>query len=245
MRVDQPSLTALGVALARSRLERPSTPHGDPAGDQALAVSLLDDAPERYRRRAARLDTDRSVDEEWRALGGWVRARTRFFDDAVLGAIDDGVTQVVILGAGYDGRALRFRSPGVRFFEVDHPATQDDKRRRLTRLGVDAHDVEFVSADFTQPGLASVLERAGHRADERSLFVLEGVLRYLPEHWFRELLAVLAARAAPRGELAVSISTRLDAGPRPTPTNASASSTSDGWPTRANRCSPCRPGPWH
>ena len=71
-----------------------------------------------------------------RATLGFIRARTVFFDDAVLDAIDRGVKQVVILGAGYDGRALRFRTPGVQFFEVDHPATQVDKLRRLAYLGV-------------------------------------------------------------------------------------------------------------
>ena len=58
-------------------------------------------------------------------------ARTRFFDEQVLAALDRGIRQVVIAGAGYDDRALRFRSPGVRYFELDHPATQADKRRLL------------------------------------------------------------------------------------------------------------------
>jgi O-methyltransferase involved in polyketide biosynthesis len=64
----------------------------------------------------------------------------------VVDAIDRGVKQVVILGAGYDGRALRFRTPGVRFFEVDHPATQIDKLRRLAALGVSVAGISFVEA---------------------------------------------------------------------------------------------------
>jgi hypothetical protein len=67
-------------------------------------------------------------------LGPSIIARTRFFDGRVLAAISAGTGQVVILGAGYDDRALRFRSPGVRFFELDHPATQADKARRLRAL---------------------------------------------------------------------------------------------------------------
>ncbi len=59
----------------------------------------------------------------------YLRARTAFFDQAVVDSIDSGVRQVVIGGAGYDGRALRYAKPGVRWFEVDHPSTQADKRR--------------------------------------------------------------------------------------------------------------------
>ena len=66
--------------------------------------------------------------------GASLIARTRFFDDRVLAALSAGIRQVVILGAGYDDRALRFRSPGVRFFELDHPATQADKARRLRAM---------------------------------------------------------------------------------------------------------------
>jgi methyltransferase (TIGR00027 family) len=70
--------------------------------------------------------------------------RTAFMDDETLRAINDGVGQIVIVGAGYDGRALRFRSHGVRFFEVDHPATQADKCRRVGKLGMPIDNVTFV-----------------------------------------------------------------------------------------------------
>ncbi len=138
-----------------------------------------------------------------------IRARTAFFDDAVLRAIERGLTQVVILGAGYDGRALRFRTPGVQFFEVDHPATQADKRGRLARLHVGTDGISFVPADFTEPGLEERLADAGHRAAEPTQFLLEGVLRYLPEAAVRNLLTTARRLAAGGSELAVSISTRL------------------------------------
>jgi len=143
-----------------------------------------------------------------RRMLGFIKARTSFFDDVVLGAIDRGVPQVVILGAGYDGRALRFRTPGVRFFEVDHPATQADKRQRLEALDVATAGITFVEADFTEPGLEQRLADAGHRSDEPTQFLLEGVLRYLPEPAVHDLLACARRRAAAGSELAVSIVTR-------------------------------------
>jgi methyltransferase (TIGR00027 family) len=201
MRADEPSLTARGVALARSRLERSASPTGDPDGDVALAISLAEgyELPvndDEHQRRALR------------ATLGFIRARTMFFDDAVLDAINRDVKQVVILGAGYDGRALRFRTPGVQFFEVDHPATQGDKLRRLASLGVAVTGISFVEADFTEPGLDRRMADAGHRADEQSEFLLEGVLRYLPEPAVHDLLVTARRLAAPGSELAVSIATR-------------------------------------
>ena len=84
-------------------------------------------------------------------FGPSLAARTRFFDERVLEAISDGIGQVVILGAGYDDRALRFRSPGVRFFELDHPATQADKARRL----------RVIKAGAGAPALRSEERRVG------------------------------------------------------------------------------------
>ena len=132
-------------------------------------------------------------------------ARTRFFDDEVLTAVTSGVSQVVIVGAGYDGRALRFRAPGVRFFEVDHPATQGDKRRRVGDLGVALDDVTFVSIDLMREPLGEVLARAGHDPEQRSVFLCEGLLLYLSGPVVESLLTDLRARAAPASRLAVSI----------------------------------------
>jgi methyltransferase (TIGR00027 family) len=71
--------------------------------------------------------------------------RTAFFDRASLAALERGVRQVVVLGAGYDGRALRFATPGVTWFEVDHPATQSDKRARLAALGARTDGIAHAS----------------------------------------------------------------------------------------------------
>jgi len=199
MRSDEASLTARGVALVRSRLERPPWPTGDADADDRLTAAL-----------AAGLtwdDTDRHVPRRDEFVS-FMRARTRFVDTAVLRALEDDVHQIVVLGAGYDGRALRFRTPGVQFFEVDHPATQADKRRRLDEIGASLDGIVFVTADFTQRDLAAALAAAGHDAQQRSLFVCEGVLRYLPADAFRALLHTAAELAAPASELAATISTR-------------------------------------
>ena len=67
-----------------------------------------------------------------------INVRTHYIDAALERAAAAGVTQVVVLGAGFDSRAYRFRvsHPTLRFFEVDLPATSDDKQRRLAALAV-------------------------------------------------------------------------------------------------------------
>ena len=86
MRSEGPSLTALGVAIARSVLTRPSTPTGDPVAEARLVASLG-------------VSPAASGPEPKGGLFDWVEARTRFFGEAMLCAIADGVGQIVILGA--------------------------------------------------------------------------------------------------------------------------------------------------
>jgi len=179
-----PSRTSQAVALTRAAMSRPHTAHGDPGAQLRLCEGM---APIRRPRP-----------------GIW--ARTRFFDDQVLAAISAGVPQVVICGAGYDDRALRFRSPGVRFFELDHPATQADKARRLRAMGA-LGDVILAPADFTGDSADAVLDAAGHDAAQATLFLCEGLLIYLEQAVVRRLLAGLRSGAASGSSLAASLAT--------------------------------------
>ena len=135
-----------------------------------------------------------------------ILARTPFFDDQVLAAVRAGVPQVVICGAGYDDRALRFRSPGTRFFELDHPATQADKARRLRAMGV-VRGAVLVPADFRDADVATVLAAAGHDPSQPTLFLCEGLLIYLDQPVIRRLLTGLRSRAGLGSSLAASLAT--------------------------------------
>jgi O-methyltransferase involved in polyketide biosynthesis len=72
--------------------------------------------------------------------------------------------------AGYDGRSLRYERPGTLWFEIDHPATQSDKRARLGRLGIHSGRLRFVAADFTTDPVADLPEPA----DAGALFAAAG-----------------------------------------------------------------------
>src|SRR4051812_20132317 len=104
-------------------------------------------------KRGARFETAR-------VMADMIGLRTATIDKAARDAIAAGATQLVILGAGYDGRTWRMRElAGVRVFEVDHPATQNDKRRHLAELPPPIGDVTFVSIDFERESLDKVLDR--------------------------------------------------------------------------------------
>ncbi len=184
-----PSITAQRVAAHRLGFARVPAPYGDPAADEALAVDVTggQQAPEGRMR-------------------DYLAARTRFFDQAVVGALRRGVDQVVIGAAGYDGRALRYAKPGVRWFEVDHPATQQDKRERVARLRLAAGQVRFVPADFTRDPIADLLREAGLDAGKPALFLLEGVAVYLERPVLDTVLSQFRKVAGAGSRLAISVS---------------------------------------
>src|SRR5580765_5988247 len=175
-----PSQTARRVAAHRLDFTRIPADYGDPAADYALAVDVA---------AGRQAPAGRMHD--------YLAARTTFFDRTVTGALGRGVTQVVVGAAGYDGRAFRYAKPGVRWFEVDHPATQRDKLERLGRLGIDASHVRFVEADFTRDPVAGRLRAAGLDPDVPSLFLLEGVAVYLEPDVLEDVLRQFRRVAAP------------------------------------------------
>ena len=184
-----PSVTARRVAAHRLGLSRLPAAYGIPAADEALAANV-----------AAGLVAPAN------RMHDYLAARTSFFDRTVVGAIDRGVRQVVVGAAGYDGRAFRYAKPGVRWFEVDHPATQRDKLERLARLGIVGSQVRFVEADFTRDQAADRLLAAGFEATLPSLFLLEGVAVYLEPAVLETVLEQFRQVAAPGSRLAISVS---------------------------------------
>ena len=184
-----PSITARRVAAYRLGFTRVPAPYGDAAADEALAADVaVGQEPEGGRMR------------------DYLDARTRFFDRVVVGAIGRGVRQIVLGAAGYDGRAFRYARRGVRWFEVDHPATQRDKRERLDRLGIAARQVRFVEADFTRDPVAERLTAAGLDPAKPSLFLLEGVAVYLDPDVLERVLRQFRQVARAGSRLAISVS---------------------------------------
>jgi methyltransferase (TIGR00027 family) len=115
-----------------------------------------------------------------RELRAYMVVRSRYAEDELARAIQKGVCQYVILGAGLDTFAYRNRFPLLRVFEVDHPATQARKRRQLERAAISTPaSVTFVSVDFEQQMMTDALRQSGFKSDELTFISCLGVTRYL------------------------------------------------------------------
>src|ERR1041385_3218213 len=161
MKADRPSRTAqfvtLGRALADLGISHVPDFHDPPArtflnekGTKAIAriERGLREGRQGWRIQYARVMSD------------MMALRTVAIDTAVRDAIGRGAKQLVILGAGYDGRAWRMKElAGVKVFEVDHPATQADKRAKVARLGAAIGTVSFVPSDFERESFGDLLVR--------------------------------------------------------------------------------------
>ncbi len=132
------------------------------------------------------------IDRRWPGPRASGVLRTRVIDDAVRAALDDGARQVVILGAGFDTRALRLARSGVRYFEVDHPDTQALKRAAGTVDGT-----RYVAVDFAREEVGPALAAAGLEDDARTLFLWEGVLSYLEPPAIDAMLRWMAVTGGP------------------------------------------------
>jgi methyltransferase (TIGR00027 family) len=192
MRKGQVSVTAQRVASRRLSFSRVAAPYGDPEADQRLGRDVAGPVP---------------IVEPDSPMNAYLAARTEYFDRVTIRALEGGITQVVTAGAGYDGRGLRYAKPGVRWFELDHPATQADKVARLARLAIPTPQLTFVGADFAVDDVGRALAWASHDPTAPTLFLCEGVVVYLGAVVIGSLLRALRAAAAAGSILALSVST--------------------------------------
>lgn len=179
-----PKLTAFAIARVRAdegRLPPAARLFDDPYGH------LFDDA---------QVDVD-PVFEAIPFFREHVRLRTRFIDDCVREAVQGGTRQVVIVGAGFDCRALRMpelAAASARVVEIDHEAQLREKKERLDRAGVTVPPfARAVAADLSAEDPAPLsrgLREAGIRGDAPTLWICEGLLGYLAAASIDRLAAV-------------------------------------------------------
>ena len=209
MKANRPSRTAHLVAFGRAVADA-GLSHIPEFRDPAARVFLNEKSKRRLAKveQAARAGKRGIRFEMARQMADLIGLRTTAIDNAVRDAIAAGATQLVILGAGYDGRAWRLPElEGVRVFEVDHPATQGEKRAHLSELPPASGIVTFVPMDFERDSLGAVLARAGHDASSPTCWIWEGVVMYLTRQAMHVTLAGIAERSAPGSTLIVNYHT--------------------------------------
>ena len=119
-----------------------------------------------------------------------------FFDEACERYLPN-MAQFVILGAGFDTRALRLPPDRqVRSFEVDTLKTQAIKREMLSKTSIDATGITFVAADFEKEDWFTRLVDAGFDQSKPALFLWEGVVMYLDREAVEDTLRKIGSCAS-------------------------------------------------
>lgn len=193
MRRRQSSLTAAGIAIVRAiESERPPGERicYDPYARQFVGAALYHSV-----RFFERIGYGERIGP---GVFGFLVARERHIDEYLQSCLDEGLSQLVILGAGFDARAYRFPElkDQVKVFEVDHPATQEVKLARLSKIfgRVPGH-VTFVPVDFNTEDLGQRLLDTGYDEVLKTLFIWQGVTPYLTPDAVDDTLAFVANHA--------------------------------------------------
>jgi methyltransferase (TIGR00027 family) len=174
MKTDEPSRTAL--MIARQRAAHQLLDHG----------SILDDPFAMKILREDEKDVLQFANQHPLASIGrlFTTARSRIAEDALSRAVERGIRQIVILGAGLDTFALRnpHSARQIRIYEVDHPATQAWKRQRLAEAQIALPPwLIFVPVDFERDDVGEKLVAAGFQQNSPAFFTWLGVVPYLTQ----------------------------------------------------------------
>ena len=190
MEVGSPSRTALSAATHRAAHQLLDVPK---VFDDPLALRIICANAEK------RIWVDLCQLQKKRSLRAFIALRSRYAEDELARAIQRGIRQYVVLGAGLDTFGYRNPYPvsRLRVFEVDHPATQTWKRVRLREAEIAIPDsLTFAPVDFEQQTLADGLNRAGFRTDEPAFFSMLGVVVYLTKTAVMETFKFVASLPA-------------------------------------------------
>lgn len=125
----------------------------------------------------------RFSDKKTKGIFGSQVCRTKYIDNSLQAAIENGIEQVVILGAGLDTRP--YRIPGrdqIKFFEVDMPSIQEYKKKKVENyLGSLPDNVIFIPIDFNNQMLDEVIAGKGLEFSKPVFYIWEGVTPYITE----------------------------------------------------------------
>lgn len=197
----QPSRTALGAAGYRAAHQ---VLEGGKVFSDPFARTILGDG-------ADAIIAAFSAGSAHAGMRIFMAARSRFAEDALGVAVSRGVRQAVVLGAGFDTFALRnpYADLGLRVFEVDHPATQAWKRKRLSEVGLAIPaSLTFAAIDFESEDLGRGLLDAGFDPDRPAFFIWLGVVPYLGRSAIEATLRYIAS--IPEAEVVFDYSEPLE-----------------------------------
>jgi methyltransferase (TIGR00027 family) len=124
----------------------------------------------------------------------YVMVRTKYIDTVGKRRFDKGYRQIVVLGADFDSRAIRFQrnKSGVRWFEPDALCTQKAKCEQFRKRRIEySPNVHFIPIDFTKEALTGKLKNSGFEPKKETLFIMEGIPMYLDSESINRTLTAL------------------------------------------------------
>jgi len=213
MHADQDSRTALAAAFYRAQHHLHDEPKllDDPYAHRLLTTAEMAAFAERHIREGLEQgvpsgDPQAVLAQTLRAISpaSSVLVRARYAEDRLAKAVEEGVGQYVLVGAGLDTFALRRADlrHRVQVFELDHPRSQAAKRERLAMAGLtEPANLHFGAVDFEREGVDEVLERLPFRREQPAVFAWLGVTMYLTRMAIDGTWRALRRVAAPRSEL--------------------------------------------
>jgi methyltransferase (TIGR00027 family) len=192
------SITALATSLMRAAHTR-LDPH--PLIDDSWGDRLV---PESAKRAMA--SSNEMLDELLMRSQSYanVITRTRFAENALQAAVSRGISQYVLIGAGFDSFSLRrpAYSANLQIFEIDFPATQRLKKERIDACGVALpNSVHFIAADLSKESVAAALARSPFETKQLAFFSWLGVTMYLTREANLATLRSIASCSPPASEV--------------------------------------------
>jgi methyltransferase (TIGR00027 family) len=200
--------TATMVAAARAH----ATAAPDPLIDDPFAAPLVQAVGVDFFTRWASGELDPAdVDiagAPWglQKMTDLLTARTRYFDEFLLGATAAGIRQVVILASGLDARGYRVAWPeGTAVFQIDQPKVVEFLTTTLASLGASpTADVRSVPIDLRDDWPAA-LQAAGFDSGLPTAWIAEGLLPFLPPEAQDRLLDNITGLSATGSRLATEV----------------------------------------
>jgi len=193
--------TKMALQIAGLRANETHLPENERVFEDPYAEYFFDDETRKLFKDTALVKAELAKYEQMMpGVNGAIVARIKFIDEYLMDCIKNGLKQLVIIGAGYDTRAYRIDivKENVRVFEVDHPVTQEIKVSKISAIfGSTPDHVVYVPVVFGADRLDQKLFENGYNPESKTLFIVEGLLMYIPSVAVDGLLSFITNASGP------------------------------------------------
>ena len=183
MRSGGASRTAVFVCQGRAAAQGRIAPEvfADPIAEQLLTPDELVPVEQLRSGYTPQSGVERFALASVQACAEIVTPRTVLIDEAIAAALESAPgAQVILLGAGLDGRPWRLGSlDAVPVLSIDHPASQEDMRRRTVNLPTPVAELRWMPVDLATADLAAAVREVSTDRTQALVWVWEGVIPYL------------------------------------------------------------------